>query len=655
VSEVERSETRSRRQYKGIPGTLIRAITVLFPIYLLLYISGVFNYTNIFIYPVSHRALTLMFVLVMTYLWFPASKGSPRDRLPWYDAIAIVLSIAVNLYIVLFSEKLTERLYVPPTILEQAFTLIIVALILEGVRRTTGLTLTIIGLLFFIYPFMAGYLPAFLHSRSQGLPRVAEMVYVFPHGIYGTLLDMFAVLVVAFLQFGSFVQRSGAGDFLTSSALALMGRYRGGPAKVANLASALFGTISGSGVANVAVDGPITIPLMIRAGYKPHFAAAVEAVASNGGQIMPPVLGVAAFIMMDFLGVSYLTIMKASLIPALLYFGALFIMLDLEAAKTGLRGLPPGELPSLSKVLKEGGLYLVPIALLLLLITVLDFSPETSCVYALLSVILVSWLMKGKKMGPRKIADALMDGIQETPQLGTVICLASILVGAIQLTGVGVRLTGGLVTLAGGNLFLLLVFAAIAALILGMGMPTSAVYILVALLLVPALVMAGLQPLVAHFFVFYYGLTAMLTPPVCLTAYVAAAIAGASFMQTGWQAMRLGIVVFIVPFIFAYSHELLMLGPPGPIILAAVTAFIGVLFLSSAIEGYLLRPASWLERILFLVAGLLMMIPGLTTDLIGVAAGAVAVVWQLATRRVTVTSKGVNCHHEDPRHKNEQR
>lgn len=628
-------EGRRRRQYTGAPAKIIRAITVIFPIYLLIYISGVFNYIGIFIYPVRHDALVLMFVLIMTYLFFPATKGAPKDKLPWYDAIAIVLSIVVNLYILINSVWIVERTYMPPTIVEQVFTLIIVALILEGVRRTTGLALAIIGFIFFIYPFISGYLPAFLYSRSQGLPRVAEMVYVFPHGIYGRLLDIFATLLAAFLLFGAFIKTSGAGDFLISVSHGLMGRFRGGPAKIAELASALFGSISGSGLANVALTGPVTIPLMIKVGYKPHFAAAVEAVASNGGQIMPPILGIAAFIMMDFLGVSYLTIITAALIPALLYFAALFLMLDFEAAKTGLRGLPREELPSVRKVLKEGWLYLVPITLLVLLITVFHYSPQTACVYALVVVLLVSWFIKGKGMGPRKIMDALVTGVQEMPSLGVTICLASILVGAIELTGVGVRMTGGLVTLAGGNMLLLLLFTAITAMVLGMGMPTSGVYILVAILLAPALVMVGMEPIVAHLFVFYFGLTAMLTPPVCLTAFVAAAIAGAPFMKTGWQAMRLGIIIFIVPFLFAYAPELVMIGSAGAIALAVGTALIGVIFLSAGMEGYLLKPAGWPERILLLAAGVAMLVPGLVSDIIGLGLGSGVVLWQFAARRAT--------------------
>ncbi|MFC2003530.1 TRAP transporter permease [Chloroflexota bacterium] len=640
MSEVGSGATGGKRQFKGVAAKVIRVVTVVFPIYLLLYASGALIYLGAFIYPIRHDALTLMFVLVLAYLLYPATKSAPRDRLPWYDAVAIVLSIAVNVYIIINCIVIVTRPYTLPTVMEQAFSVILVVLILEGVRRTTSPALAIIGLIFFIYPFVAGHMPSFLYSPSQGLPRVAEMLYVFPLGIYGRLVDIFATLVVAFYLFGAFIQASGAGEFLTTSSHALMGRFRGGPAKIAELASALFGTINGSGTANVALTGPVTIPLMIKVGYKPHFAAAVEAVASNGGQLMPPILGIAAFIMVDFLGVPYLTIMMASFIPALLYFAALFLMLDFEAAKTGLKGLPPQELPSFKKALMGGWLYSVPIIFLVVLIVVVQYSPQTSCIYALVVVVIVSWLIKGKGMGPRKIMDALSRGVEQVPQLGVVIAMVSILVGGIELTGVGVRLTGGLVTLAGGNMFLLLLFTAFAAGVLGMGMPTSGVYILVAILLAPALVMVGLQPIVAHMFVFYFGLTAMITPPVCLTAFVAASIAGAPFMKTGWQAMRLGIVIFIVPFMFAYAPELLMIGSAGQIALAAGTSLIGVVFLSAGLEGYLLKSAGWPERILFLVAGMMMMIPGLTTDILGVALGSVAVLWQFIGRRATATSTG---------------
>ncbi|MBA7519916.1 hypothetical protein ES705_12004 [subsurface metagenome] len=643
-----KSDTRSvpaesrRRQFRGRTGKALRIFTILVAIYLLVYISGVLSYINVFIYPLRHNAFVLMFILVVTYIFYPASRRSPRDRVPWYDIIAILLSIAVNLYIIVDCIEIAKRPYVAPSILEQAFALIIVGLILEGVRRTTSPILTIVGLVFFIYPFVAGSLPAFLFSRSQSLARVTDIMYVFPHGIYSQLLNIFATLIPAFLLFGAFLQVSGAGKFLTMTSYGLMGRYRGGPAKVAELASALFGSINGSGVANVALTGPVTIPLMKKVGYKPHFAAAVEAVASNGGQIVPPIMGLAAFIMMDMLGISYATIMLTAIIPAILYYVALFMMLDFEAAKTGLKGLPRQELPVVSSVLKSGWPYLIPVAFLVIVIAVFRWSPQTACVWGIVIVLASSWLVKGGGMRWGNITDALSKGIESMPQLGVTICMAAILVGSIELTGVGFRMAGGLVTLADGNLLMLLVFTAFAAMILGMGMPTSGVYILVSILLAPALVMAGLQPIVAHFFVFYMGLTAMLTPPVCLCAFVAASIADAPFMKTGWQAMRLGIIVYIVPFMFAFSPALLMIGDAGEIALAVASSIIGVVLLSAGMQGYFLKTASWPERILFLGAGLCMMIPGWTTDIIGLGVGTATVFYQLVTRRAALHTAGGN-------------
>ena len=623
-----------RRQFQGRAAKIIRFVTIAITIYFLVFISGILNYLDIFIYPERHHAFVLMYVMVMTYIYYPATQKSSREKVPWYDIIAILLSVCVNLYILINSIDIAKRPYIPPTLLEKTFTLIIVGLILEGVRRTTSLLLAGIGLLFFIYPFIAGHLPAFLFSRSQSLSRVAEIIYVFPQGIYSHLLAIFATLIIAFLQFGAFLQASGTGEFLTRIAYGLMGRFRGGPAKVAEVASALFGSINASGVANVALTGPITIPLMKKVGYRPQFAGAVEAVASNGGQLVPPVLGLSAFIMMDLLGISYLTIMITAIIPAILYYTALFLMLDFEAAQLGLKGLPQSELPRVSEILKEGWPYLIPIPFLVIMITVVNWSPQTACIWGILVVIATSWMVKGKGMRLGNIADALAKGAETMPQLGVTICMAAILVGSIQLTGVGYRMAGGLVALAGGNLFFLLVLTALAAMFMGLGMPTSSVYILVAILLAPGLIRAGLDPLVSHFFVFYCGLTAMLTPPVCLVAFVAASIAEAPFMKTGWLAMRLGIVVYIVPFMFAYSPELLMIGSPDKIALAVVTALIGVVFLSAGMQGYLFKTAGWPERVVFLAAGITMMMPGLTTDLIGLALGLLAVIYQILTRKL---------------------
>jgi len=627
VMSEEQSIESNRRVFTGTGGKILKWVTVAFALYCVLYIVGFFQYFGIFIFPRRHDAAFFIFIIALTFIYCPATKHAPRNRVPWYDVLAVILGIAVNVYIIAFALDISSRIYQLPSLLEQAFGLITVILIIEGVRRTAGIALSIIGTLFFIYPFVAEWMPAFLEGRNQSLARMVEMMYVYPAGIYSTTLHLIAVLVVVFLIFGAFLTVSGAGNFLINLSYGLMGRYRGGPAKVAVLASSLFGSINGSGTANVAATGVITIPLMKKLGYKPYYAAAVEAVASNGGQIMPPVLGLTAFLIMDFLGVSYLEVVIVSIIPALLYYVALFTMIHLEAVKTNIRGIPRENLPSLRKTLREGWPFLMPITLLVVLLA-LRFSAQTACLYSIGTLIIASWFKKDLRMGWRKISTALDEGMRVIPLIGVIICMAGILIGVLNLTGFGLRMTGGLVAISGGNMFLLLLMTAICAMVLGMGMPGVAVYVLCAIILAPSLVQAGIEPIVAHFFVFYYGITSMLTPPVCLIAFVAAGIAGAPYMKTGWQAMRLGIVIFLIPFMFAYGSELMLMGAPNDIAIAVVTSFIGVVLLSAGIEGYLTRMLNWLERVLFLGAGILMMIPSSMTDYAGIGIGVILVLWQ---------------------------
>ena len=631
-AQKDSESVANRRSFPGRGGQILKWITVSFALYCVLYIVGFFQYIDIFIFPRRHDAVFFIFVIASTFIYCPATRRSPRNRVPWYDVLAVLLGTVVNVYIITYALDISSRPYQLPSILEVAFGLITIILILEGVRRTAGIALSILGSIFFIYPFVAEWMPGFLDGRNQSLFRMVEILYIYPAGIYSTTLHLLAVLVVVFLIFGAFLSVSGAGNFLINISYALMGRYRGGPAKVAVMASSLFGSINGSGAANVAATGVITIPLMKKLGYKPHYAAAVEAVASNGGQIMPPVLGLTAFLIMDFLGVSYIQIVLAAIIPALLYYAALFTMIHLEAVKTGIQSIPRAELPSIRKTFAEGWPFLVPMILLVTLLG-LQFSAQTACLYSIGALIIASWFKKDTRMGWRKISTALDEGLKVIPSIGVIICMAGILIGVMEVTGVGLRMTGGLVELSGGNLFLLLLMTAACALVLGMGMPGVAVYVLCAIILAPALVQAGLPPLVAHFFVMYYGITSMLTPPVCLIAFIAAGIADAPYMKTGWQAMRLGIVVYLVPFMFAYGPELLLMGKPVDIAIAVVTAFIGVVLLSAGIEGYLLRPLTWLERIFFLAGGILMMIPIPQYTYIGIGIGLMLVIWQLVRRR----------------------
>ena len=632
------------RELTGVPGRILWWFNVLFATYVILTLGGVFEMMGVFIAYLRYDALVLMYVLILTYIHNPISKKSPRDRIPWYDIVAIFLSIVVTGYIVMVAEELPRRILAEISTLEIALGLVTVVLILEGVRRTIGAFLTVLGILFFIYPFISNYMPGFLEGTPPTMAAVMRLLYLYPYGIFGTLLHIFSTIVAPFLIFGSFLVRSGAGEFFITLATAMMGRFRGGPAKVAVFASGFFGSISGSPLANVTTTGAITIPMMKKLGYEPHFAGAVEAVASTGGQIMPPVLGAAAFIMMNFLGLSYITIITAAIFPALLYYLALFTMLDLEAARRGLKGLPKEELPSLRETIKNGWPYVLPLATLLILIGPLHFSPQTSCIWSILAVIGCSWMMKGKGMRPRKVADSISCGIRVLPTVCIIMEVAAILVGIFEITGLGLRITGGLVALAGGNKLVLLLMAGFGGMLLGMGMPTSGVYLMTAILVAPALIHVGINPLIAHFYCWYYGLAAALTPPICITSFVAASMAQAPYMKTGLQGVRLGIVIFLVPLMFAYAPELMLMGTAGNVAIAVITAIIGVLLLSSGIEGYLFRFMGWPVRIILLAGGVAMLEPGilaprLVSDIVGLGLGSVAVGWQFFTRRTTSTKR----------------
>lgn len=378
---------------------------------------------------------------------------------------------------------------------------------------------------------------------------------------------------------------------------------------MAVVASSLFGTISGSAVANVAVDGPITIPLMKRTGYKAPVAAAIEAVASTGGQIMPPVMGAAAFIMAELLAIPYQEIVVAALLPAILYYVALFTQVDLEAGKGGLRGLSPQELPAFFPVLRRGWVFFVPLSILVYVLFIQKSDAGDAGMFAALATLALGFLRKELRSRLRWVLETLVSAGRTLLELGVTVALAGLILGAIQVSGLGFILSYGLVTLAGGNVFALLLLTAIVCMILGMGMPTTAVYILLAVLVAPALVQLGIDPLAAHLFIFYFGMVSMITPPICLAAYTAAAIGQADAMRTGLEATRLGIVAYIVPFLFAFSPALLLKGSAMDVSLAAVTAIAGTVLLGVALTGYLFRDLAWLKRVLLGLAALGLLFP----------------------------------------------
>jgi TRAP transporter 4TM/12TM fusion protein len=632
ITQQRESEPGRFREYKGTLSNLVTLVAAVYVVYEIIYLLGFLTTGRIFIYPFAFRALALGFVLVLTFLVVPATKGAPRDRLPSYEIPLIVASLGVCGYVFFSAPTLVEH---SPwaNLLEQILGIVTVLLVFEATRRVVGSAIVFIGVLFFLYPIYCSHFPYLLGCRGYPLSRVIAVMYLSQDGVFGLLLNVVLVVIFAFVLFATLLRVTGAGRFFTDIAFSLTGATRGGPAKAAVIASTLFGAMSGSAVANVAATGSVTIPLMKNTGYRPHFAGAVESVSSTGGQLMPPVMGAAAFVMADFLGLPYVSVCVAALIPAILYYVGLFVMVDLEALKTGLKGLPRQELPSLFETLRQGWLYVLPLAVLIYYLALAGYSPQVSALYAVACLLLVSLFRKKTRLGIRQIAGAIEATAQGMIDIVTVGALIGVIMGSLSLTGLGLKLAGGLVALSGGHLVALLILAAAGAYILSMGLPTLPCYIMLATLVAPALVQLGVPPIAAHLFVFYFGMASMITPPVCPAAIVGAGLAGAPMMQTGFQAMRLGILILIVPFMFVYNPILLMIGSPLRIVLAMITGIIGVIALGAGLEGYLLKRVNWLQRSLLFGSAMVLIYPGWVTDSIGIGILAGVIIWQWADLR----------------------
>lgn len=583
------------------------------------------------------RAIHLMFTEILVFLLFPLRKAWVNSRLAFaVDLVLAGLSLLTGLYIFIEYEVLTLRLGLVST---ADFFLGVIAtiLLLEATRRVIGAVMPGIAIVFLLYAYFGQYAPDLFAHRGYDIERIVSQMYLTTEGIYGLILGVSATFIYLFVLFGGFLNVSGGGKFFIDLAYALFGRVRGGPAKVAVVASGLFGTISGSAAANVVGTGTFTIPLMKSIGYKAHFAGAVEAVASSGGQLMPPVMGAAAFIMAEILQISYFQVCIYAIFPALLYYFCCFMMVDLEAAKTGLKGVPREALPKVGKILRERGLLLLPVPVLIYFLAIMQTTPMKAAFWAIITtfglLVFLTILTKFRELGNqlpasaklfptgvaimRKTAEAMHEGATGSLIVATACATAGIIVGVTNLTGLGLKLSGILVDLSGGNLLALLVLTMIASLILGMGLPTTACYILLAVLAAPALIKLGVLPIGAHLFVFYFGIISAITPPVAGAAYAASGIAKTGPMKIGFTACRLGVAAFILPYMWIYGPPLLLIGEPGTVLWAVITSTIGVTACACGIQGYIFRRASMLERVLLLIASLLLIKPGWITDAMG--------------------------------------
>lgn len=580
-----------------------------------MYAGGISNISSM-----TLRTIHWTVISAVAIVSYPAVKG--KETMRWYDYILLAASLFATIYVAVVWPTRTIQVSTNDPLfstLDKVAFLVMTLVILEIARRTTGLALTVTAAIALIYlMFLGPYMPGIFRHRGYSLSRVAPFLLFSSEGVYGSALGTSASFIMLFVLFGDMLEAAGAGKFFIDIAYGIAGRFRGGPAKTAVVSSALMGCVSGSSIANVVTTGTFTIPLMVSSGYKKNSACAIEAVASTGGMIMPPMMGAAAFILAEYVGVSYGEVCWAAIIPAVLYYLGLFLCVDKEAAANGLVGQKKEDLPKPLVILKQKGYLLLPLVILIYCL-VRSFSPQKTVFWTILILIAISYLRKESRITPRKACEAMKSAVKGMAPVAAACAAAGLIVGAINLTGVGVNFTSSITRLSGGSPFVALLMTAIAALILGMGLPPVAVYIVVSTVVAPALTQMGFSLFASHLFVFYFGIIGTITPPVALTAYAAAGlIEGASAFKVGVRAFLYGIVAFIVPFVFMYDEAFLLSGTPGHVILAVVTAILALDFISAMLIGYFTTRINWFGRIVCLLIGILLFLPNTYTSLVGI-------------------------------------
>ncbi len=555
-------------------------------------------------------AAMLAIGLAALYLCVPARKGAPRTHVPLYDLIFAAVSAAAALYVTVEYPTILDNFADnPPDAVAAAAVLL--AAIVEGLRRTAGPILFAFLMFFLVFALVGHLIPGRLQGESVPVDRLAIYVVLDANGMFGFPMKVSTTIVLAFMFFGFLLEPAGGARFFTDISAGLMGRFRGGSSKIAIVGSSLFGSISGSAVSNVVSTGVITIPLMKRGGYPTHSAAAIEAVASTGGQLMPPMMGVAAFVMAELLQIGYAEVVLAALIPAILYYAALFIQVDLQAARDGILPIDRSMIPRLLPVAGRGGIFMTPFVVIVLCLFRWSLQPETAALYAALTLLPIGFLLGYG--GDRLSFHSLVASFVKTGKAGLELLMiggaAGAIIGVLNISALGFALTSELVGIAGGSLLILLVLAAIVCIVLGMGMPTLGVYILLATLVAPAIIELGVPDLSAHLFVMYFGMMSMITPPVAIAAFAAATLAGAPMMKTGWQAVKYGWSAYLIPFVFIMSPALIMQGGALEVALSFTTALFGVLLVSVAVTGFLFTPIAPAFRIVHAAAGLALIVP----------------------------------------------
>ena len=639
VKESDGEVTTARREFKGAMAHVIYWVGVamaLFHIWV----------NTIGIMPeIQRNALHFSFICFLGYLIYPFRKRHHKRWLPLDFALA-VLSLAVGVYLVLFEDALHARNEVPNQV-DLVFAAVAIVLMLEITRRTAGYIIPTIAVFFLGYALWFGrYFEGLWNFPGVTPVRMLYRMYFAPDGIFGTIATISSTFVFLFVLFAAFLLKSGAGDFIIRLSQALMGRMIGGPAKMAVFASGLMGSISGSAVANTVGTGSITIPLMRRVGFQPKFAGGVEAAASTGGQLMPPIMGAGAFIMSQWTQIPYLTIVGVAFIPAMLYFLSVTFFVHLRAKKLGLKPMKVEELPSIIEVLKEGWHFFIPIAVLMGLLMV-GYTPTFSACAGIGAIIASSWLNKKSRMGFKDVLDAFALGGKNMVSTGVILLCSGIVVGVVLMVGAGIKFSIMISAISGGSLFLTIILVALASLVLGMGLPVTASYIVLAVLAAPSMEMLGTSLIAAHLLIFWYSQDANVTPPVCLAAYSAAGISGSKPLETGVESWKLAKGLYLVPLLFVYT-PILFEGPLWQVAETTITALLGLFTMAAVFEGYHLKQLSWFERAIFLAATVLLLWPSYTTHAVGVMIFVVLCFWQKITAKRAVVSVQEGEHTDAP-------
>ncbi len=607
------------RVWTGTPALVVKSITVLFSLWCI--------YVTLFATFLEEIRLTsfLALIIMMGFLIYPAKKGELKENyMPWYDIVGMILGSGAFLYFTFNAESIIQQ-----GTRFKSWQIVIgiigVLALIEITRRCVGIPILCVAGFFLIYALFFGLTNPLFFGRVKYLIR--NLFYT-KEGIFSTPVNVCSKYIVVFIIFGAFLERTGISNFFISLANCLAGKYAGGPAKVSVISSALCGMVSGSSVGNTVTTGSVTIPMMKKTGYKPEFAGAIEAAASTGGQIMPPIMGAAAFLMADFVGIPYSGIISRAILPAVLYFAGIFISVHLEAKKLGLKGIPKENLPKFSNLIKK--IYLLlPLVMLVIWVSGNYMTMQKAASLAIVLSVVVSLFDKDNRISPKKIFEALEAGGRGAITVAAACGVAGIISGSITMTGLANELINGIINIANGRLIVALFLTMICCIVLGMGVPTTANYCIMAATCAPILVRMGVPTIAAHFFVFYFGIVADITPPVALAAYAGSAIAKSNPMKTAFNATKLAIAVFIVPYVFCFSPAMLLIDTtPLKVVQIAITSLIGIFGISAALEGYLMTTIGLIFRVFLLVGGILLIDPSHLSDLIGLILIVITIVWQ---------------------------